>query len=76
MKRTSLMITRVCWVDGFFLALCSSRSFLKYSANCLPFPGTPKTPTNRSGRTHNVDSLSVTIDLGLKPTGELPTIKQ
>lgn len=77
MKRMALIISGVCLVDLFSMELSSSSSFLKYSANCSCFPGALKTPANISGKTHIVDSLSATADLGLKPaTGEQSNMKQ
>lgn len=70
MKRIALIISGMCLVDGFCTELSSSSSFLKYLANCSCFPGAPKTPANRSGRTHIVESLAATADLGLKPASE------
>lgn len=66
----------MCLVDRFSMDLSSSSSFLKYSTNCSCFPGALKTPANRSGRTHIVESLSATADLGLKPTSEQSSMKQ
>ncbi|WVZ08727.1 hypothetical protein V8G54_022073 [Vigna mungo] len=67
MKRIALIISGMCLADGLCTEFSSSRSFLKYLANCSCFPGAPKTPANRRGRTHIVESLAVTADLGLKP---------
>lgn len=75
MKRIALIISGVFLVDAFSLKLSFRSSFLKYSANCSRFPGAPKRPANRSGRTHNVQSLSEISDLGLKPTSELSNAK-
>jgi len=76
MKRIALIISGVCLVDRFSMELSSSSSFLKYPANCSCFPGALKTPANRSGKTHIVESLSAMADLGLKPTSERSDMKQ